>query len=134
MPQAWLLKDTSFLVQKVATQETTLQERIGNNVNVRHLENKNGDNPIQERVRSVEDMACASVLAQDIFEIFRDHKSREFYTYAAIKLIDYEHDVRFLLSTIKQDVIQNHHSKVQNPAALFVTQLQQLARDRGVDL
>ena len=116
------------------TQDTVLQQTDYNNVNVRHLKNEDVDNRIQDRSRSVEDMAGAFVLAQDIFEVFGDRKSREFYTYAALKLIDYEQDVRFLLSTINQDVIRNPNTKVQNPAALFVAQLKQLARDRGIDL
>ena len=115
------------------TQDTVLQDTV-NNVNVRHLKKGDVDNFQERRLPSVDDLATAMVLAQDIFEVFGDRKSREFYNYAAIKLVDHEQDVRFLLSTIKQEVVRNPNSKVQNPTALFVTQLKQLPQDRGVDL
>ena len=67
------------------TQETVLQETVNKNVNVKHLKKGDVDNFQDRRLPSVDDLATAMVLAQDIFEVFGDRKSREFYNYAAIK-------------------------------------------------
>jgi hypothetical protein len=121
------------LVQKVPTQETVLQERFNNNVNVQHLKNGEGDEA-SEQLSSLDDLARAMVLAQDMLEVFGDRKSRDFYSYASLKLLDYEHDIRFLLGSFKQDIVNNPHSTVKNPAALFVVKLKGFALEKGIEL
>jgi hypothetical protein len=123
------------LVPKVPTQETVLQDTVNNNVNVRHL-NKNENNEIQVRDRapSLDELARSMVLAQDMLDVFGDHQSRDFYSYASLKLGEYEDDIRFLLGSVKQDIVNNPHSNVKNPAALFVVKLKAFALERGIDL
>jgi len=118
---------------KVPTQETTLQERLNKNVNVRHLKNREGDEAGDE-ISSLDNLARAMVLAQDMLEVFGDRQSREFYSYASVKLADYENDIRFLLGSFKQDIVNNPRSNVKNPAALFVVKLKAFALERGIEL
>jgi hypothetical protein len=121
------------LVQKVPTQETELQERVNKNVNVEHIKNWAGDEA-SDPPNSLEALATAMVLTQDILDVFGDYKSRDFYSYASLKLADYEHDIRFLLGSFKQDIVNNPRSNVKNPAALFVVKLKAFALERGIEL
>jgi hypothetical protein len=98
------------------TQDTVLQERVIKNVNVRHLEKRIGETK-PSRV-SIDDLAKAMALSEDMLHTFGDQKSKDYYTYAATKLIDYEQDIRFLMAQIKED---NPQSRVKNLAAIFVT-------------
>jgi phage replication O-like protein O len=117
---------------KVPTQDTVLQDTVNNNnVNVRHIEN--GEDT-SEPMPTLDRLACAMVLAQDMLEVFGDRKSREFYSYASLKLADYESDIRFLLGSFKQDVVNNPRSSVKNPAALFVSKLKEFALEKGIIL
>ena len=59
----------------------------------------------------VERLAVAMVLTEDILEVFGNRKSRDFYNYAAVKLADYEQDVRFLLGSFKQGIVNNPHTQ-----------------------
>lgn len=77
------------LVPKVPTQETELQERDNNNVNVRHLKNMEAGKAVGEM--SVDTLVTAMVLTEDILEVFGDRQSRDFYSYASLKLAGYEH-------------------------------------------
>jgi hypothetical protein len=121
------------LGQKVPTQETTLQEKFNNNVNVRHLKNKEGDEA-GDQISNLDGLARAMILAQDMLEVFGDRKSRDFYSYVSLKLLDYEHDIRFLLASFKQDIVNNPRSTVKNPAALFVVKLKGFALEKGIEL
>jgi len=83
---------------------------------------------------SIDDLAKAMALSEDMLQTFGDQKSKDYYAYAASKLIDYEQDIRFLMAQIKEDIIRNPQSKVKNPAAIFVTKLQQMAEEHGIEL
>jgi hypothetical protein len=121
------------LGSKVPTQETTSQERLNNNVNVQHLKKRERDEA-SDQISSLDGLARAMILAQDMLEVFGDRKSRDFYSYASLKLLDYEHDIRFLLGSFKQDIVNNPRSTVKNPAALFVVKLKGFALEKGIEL
>jgi hypothetical protein len=111
------------VVKEFDPQETVLQDTV-NPVNVKRTSKEVGTPG-----RNTEEQdALNRLVMMDILSVLKDVKSRGFYLKVARRVPrDIIHQ---LLAQIRVDIINNPHSQVQNPAAIFTTRIKELAAER----
>lgn len=115
------------VVKESYPQETVLQDTV-NNVNVERAF-KNSEN---EHKTNDEREAASRAVTVDILSILKDDKSRGFYLKVARRLPSQV--IYRLLAEIRADIINNPHTQVQNPAAIFTKRIKEVAAERGIEL
>jgi hypothetical protein len=114
------------VVKEFDPQETILQDTV-NNVNVE----RSSKNPKNEHKTS-DEREAVRVVTLDILSILKDEKSRGFYLSIARRVPSQV--IYRLLAEIRADIINNPHTRVQNPAAIFTKRIKEIAAERGIKL
>ena len=89
-------------------------------------------NPENEHKASDEREALSRAVTLDILSILKDDKGRGFYLNVARRVPSQV--IYRLLAEIRADIINNPHTRVQNPAAIFTKRIKEVAAERGIEL